>query len=426
MTRHTRFSLRLQISLALLVLAVLFVVAMGVQVRGFEQAVADQALLGEIRSLQTRLDDLLRAGRGYAALAPRDYDSYERDVALTYRAWNEDLNALDGNFASINSSAIAVAGMALSEPLQAMRRTYREFRSGLSKKFGDEIDNPRLEWGAQFIEQHTPELIKQAASLQIAVSDVIEGHLQRARQVTRGAWMAGSLGLLAVALWFWFGVISRLSRVSKACTSVAEGAFGTRAPIETNDELGDLSQAFNQLSSRTRVVLGVLDRLPDGASAAQAFDLLWEESRDHLGHRWQALFDLGPAGTESPLLMHREESGVDFSTAGYRFALTGIAHQAGLGGQDSALLADVRRHTLDQTEGRLLRELSRRNLRTLALVRLRDPKTDRERVLAFAWSAVAAQETGVARFLGGLARFFGRALNQPQVQSLIAQRAGNL
>jgi HAMP domain-containing protein len=419
----TRISLRLQVTIALLALATLFATAMSLQVRSFEQAVSDQALLSEVQTLTARFADIERRGRGYAAVAPRDYESYARDVAVIYSGWQEDLLALDSSMTAVSAGAQRFANHEIDAPLMALTQQYADFRAGLKEKIGDELARPRLEWGAQFIEAQAPGLTAAALALKDSTGSIIAGHLHSARRVSLSTWIGGGLILLGIGLWFWLRVVGRLGRVASACNAVAEGAFGTRAPVDANDELGDLSRAFNQLSSRTRVVLGVLDRLPDGASAQQAFELLWEESREHLGHRWQGLFEVADAGRDSHLLLQREADGVGFSTAGSSFALTAIGHQAGLGQQDSALWSDVRRHTLDQTEGRLLRELSRRELRTLALVRLRDPATGAERLLAFAWADVAAEETGVARFLGGLARFLGRALSQREVPSLIAQLA---
>jgi hypothetical protein len=121
---------------------------------------------------------------------------------------------------------------------------------------------------------------------------------------------------------------------------------------------------------------------------------------------------LDPANHDASLLMQHQADGIDFGGAGTRFSLAAIVRQMGLDKVDTAFWPDVRRHTMDQGEGRLLRELSRRDLRTLALVRIKDHSAQQDRVLAFAWTAAAAEEGGVARFLGSLARFFERALLQ--------------
>lgn len=408
-----RISLRTQITLALLTLALLFVVALSLQNRAFQEAVADQALLAEVRALQTRISDIERRGRGYAAVAPRDYESYDRDLLVIHPQWQQDLRELDRSVASLEAALRTAGNPELHTALAELSAAHRRFRDGLAEKLGDNPDEPRLEWGAEFLGAESPKLLLAAESLSTATVALVAQHLAQTRRLTRYTWLVGGLVLLGTAVWFWARVTRRIGRVADACRAVAEGSFGQRAPVDGDDELGALTRSFNQLSARTRVVLGVLDRLPEGADAAQAFALLWEESREYLGHRWQGLFELNSTSQEGELLLQQEAAGVDFAGAGRRFSLAMILKESGLERRDSALWSDVRRHTLDQAQGRLLRELSRRDLRTLALVRMKGTEGRSDRLLAFAWADAGAEETGVARFLGGLARFLGRTLARP-------------
>jgi HAMP domain-containing protein len=410
-----RIFLRTQITLALLTLALLFVVALSLQNRAFDEAVADQALLAEVRALQTRISDIERRGRGYAAVAPRDYESYNRDLVVIHTQWQQDLRALDRSVADLEAALRVADNPELHARLAELSAAHRRFRDGLAEKLGNDPDEPRLEWGAEFLGAESPKLLQAAESLSTATVDLVAQHLDQTRRLTRYTWLIGGLVLLGTAVWFWIRVTRRIGRVADACREVAEGAFGQRAPVDGDDELGELTHSFNQLSARTRVVLGVLDRLPEGADAAQAFALLWQESREYLGHRWQGLFELSPGSQDGELLLQQEATGVDFAGAGGRFSLAMILKESGLDQRDSALWSDVRRHTLDQVQGRLLRELSRRDLRTLALVRMKGTEGRSDRVLAFAWADAGAEETGIARFLGGLARFLGRTLARPLV-----------
>lgn len=410
-------SLRTQITVALLTLALLFVVALSLQNRAFEIAVNDQAMLAEVRTLTARIADVERRGRGYAAVAPRDYESYNRDVAVIYSQWQQDLKALDQSLAGVELGLARADLGTVRQALTQLGVRYRGFRQGLAEQLGSKQDEPRLEWGAQFIEAQAPALLTAAQALSGATVDMVEDHLGQARRITRYTWIVGALILLGTAVWFWARVTRRIGRVADACRAVAEGSFGQRAPVDGDDELGVLTRSFNQLSARTRVVLGVLDRLPEGADAAQAFALLWEESREYLGHRWQGLFELNSTSQDGELLLQQEAAGIDFAGAGRRYSLSAILRESGLDQRDSALWSDIRRHTLDQGQGRLLRELSRRDLRTLALVRMRSADGRSDRLLAFAWAEAGAEETGVARFLGGLARFLGRTLARPLAAS---------
>ncbi len=414
-------SLRIQAATALGMVVLLFLFALSLQVRGFERAINEQSMLTELSALVARVDDVERRGRGYAAVAPRDYESYYRDVAVIYGDWKADLQTLQANIDALATAVESSDSTAVTGGYAELRRQHEAFRLGLAEKLGPDEQEPQLEWGAQFIEANAPALRAAAVQLEEAAKAMVARHLQGMRWTTRLTWLFGGIGLVLLGWWFWRRVISRIGKVAVACRAVAEGAFGERAEVDADDELGVLATAFNQLSSRTRVVLGVLDRLPDGAGAEDAFDLLWQESRDHLGQSWQGLFEFDAKAGEAQLLLQNEREGVNFGEAGNRFAMRGIVDTLDLAQSGSAFWDDIRRHTLDPSQGRLLRELSRRDLRSLALVALAAPGQP-QRILAFAWPGETV-ESGVARFLGGLGRFLGRILVQPPRTAEVAIRA---
>ncbi|MCA1778368.1 MAG: hypothetical protein LC637_02990, partial [Xanthomonadaceae bacterium] len=173
-----------------------------------------------------------------------------------------------------------------------------------------------------------------------------------------------------------------------------------------NDELSALAKSFNQLSARTRVVLGMVDKIPSGASPEQVFDLLWSESRDHLGHDWQALFDIDPRSREATLAFLNQHESVGFKRDQSAYPIGGILNETAKSSENSWALESIRTHTLDQTESKLLRELSRRGLQRLVLVMLQDDQAPRARLLAFAWSGQSSEHPGISRFLSSLGRFF--------------------
>jgi HAMP domain-containing protein len=404
-----KLSLQAQIFIALIAFGTLFVLVLGANEERFQRALTDQRHLGLAHEVSLRAEDLERRGLAYAAVAPRDYESYGRDVLVFYASLRADLDALKGAVDALvqvrNESAPETA-----TTIDAMRDSHARFVGGLWEKLGDNPEEPRLEWGAEFLGAEAPVLSRAAQETEQAIASMAEQHLAEARSLTRLSWLLGLLTIGGIALWFWRRVTRRISLAAGSCRQVSEGEFGTRIADDSRDELGEFSRAFNGLSSRTRVVLGVLDQLPDGATPEQAFSTLWKESRDYLGHRWQALFDVDAQLRQGQLVALNHYASLDFAEIGQRFALAGIIESMELGTHGAALLKDIRRHTLDQQQGRLLRELSRRNLRTLALVLLRDADGKPHRLLAFAWADADAENAGVARFLGGLSRFLGRLL----------------
>jgi HAMP domain-containing protein len=404
-----KLSLQSQIFLALIAFGALFAAVLGANEELFRRGLTDQRHLGLAHEVTLRAEDLERRGRAYAAVAPRDFEAYGRDVVVFYASLRADLDGLNG---AVNALVQVHEASApdTAKAIDAMRESHARFITGLWEKLGDNRDEPRLEWGAEFLGTEAPELRRAAQETEQAIASMAEQHLAESRNLTRLSWLLGVLAIGGIVVWFWRRVTRRIGLAASSCRQVSEGEFGTRIADTSRDELGEFSRAFNGLSSRTRVVLGVLDRLPDGATPEQAFSTLWSESQEYLGHRWQALFDVDAQLRDGQLLALNHHPSLDFAEAGQRFALAGIIDSMALDTQGAALLPDIRRHTLDQQQGRLLRELSRRDLRTLALVLLRDADGTPHRLLAFAWADADAENAGVARFLGGLSRFLGRLL----------------
>ena len=401
-------SLKWQISLALLLIAGLFVSGLMLNQARFAESLQDQKLLNQAREITQRAVDLERRGRNYKAVAPRTFADYGRDLRVFYGDLQADLERL--------AQAVDALAMLRPQPGDPRREVidrlvgqHAAFSAGLWEKIGENREEPRLEWAAEFLAAESGALREAAESTEAAVAEVARRHLQAAAALTRAAWAFAALALVLVLLWFWLRVTRRIGRAARQCRQVAEGEFGTRILDASDDEIGAFGQGFIALSSRTRVVLGVIDQLPSDATPERAFETLWQESRPYLGHQWQALFALDADEQTGTLRACEQEASVPMGAVGEAYALAGVLAMVSARG-DALLIEDVRRHTLEQSQARLLRALSRSNLRTLALVVLRDEQRRARSLLAFAWPEARAEDAGVARFLAGLARFLTRTL----------------
>lgn len=403
-----RLSLKWQIALALLLIAGLFVSVLGLNQMRFAESLQDQNLLAYAREVTQRAVDLERRGENYKAVAPRTHRDYDRDLKVFYGDLQADLDRLAAAVHAVESERPDTSDPRAAT-IDALVGSHAAFVEGLWAKLGENPAEPRLEWAAEYLAAETQTLRAAAEATEATVSRIAQMHLDDAAALTRASWVLGLLALASVSAWFWLRVTRRIGRAARQCQQVAEGEFGTRIEDASSDEIGAFVHGFNALSSRTRVVLGVLDQLPADASPERAFATLWQEGRPYLGHRWQALFVLDAAGASGTLRSRLQDAAVQNAEVGERYPLAGVLGLVAAKG-DALLVEDVRRHTLDNTQGRLLRELSRADLRTLALVLLRDADDRPHSLLAFAWPEARAEGAGVARFLAGLARFLTRIL----------------
>lgn len=404
-------SLRFQISFALLTLFGLFAAILAVNVGYFQQSLTFERQLSLAQEVNLRADVIHRKAVIYKDVAPRDYPAYNRDVLLFYPLLLQDLGLLDqsvSKLAAIETTASVEAAALSAQLLQ----DHLAFETGLRQQLGD-LDEPRLEWGAEFLAANAPAIGGLANQLEAALSAGVDAQLAKVGAVQLASWIAGAIFVASLLLWFWLRVTRRVAVAADTCRKLADGEFGTEIDDASRDEIGQFSKAFNALSGRTRVVLGVLDRLPPDASADMGFETLWQESQGYLDHSWQGLFELDAGSATARLIHSRTLPGLDIHLVpGQELPIAAMIEAKGFDANLTAFWDDLRRHTLDQNQARLLRELSRRGLRTLALVKIERAANGPERLLAFAWKGSQASDAGVARFLGGLSQFLNRIFNR--------------
>ncbi len=399
-----RLSLQTQVLTALLLIMLIFAGILAINVIRFEQAQEDQQNVLIARAVSMRAADLARRAMLYETEAPRDFASYNRDLKLFYPSLNADLSGLSASIAELDGVQTHL------ENVSGLQELHSSFASGLAEKIGD-VDEPRLEWAAEFLAEQAPPLKAAADSLEQTLQTQATDSLSSARELVKLSWLIGALVLLFTVSWFWLRVTRRIKNAAQSCQKVSEGDFGTTIADKSRDEIGDFAQAFNGLSSRTRVVLGVVDRVEKDATPEQVFQTVWEESHSYLGHQWQGMFALDSTLSIGTLEMASQTSEVQAGSLDTPYALKGIIDALGLSAESrSALWADIRRHTLGSGESKFLRELSLQELRTLAFVVLTDDDNIPSKLLVFAWRDAAAESAGVASFLSGLSGFLGHLL----------------
>lgn len=401
-----KLTLQNQILIALLFLTLIFASIVGLNYFQFEKNQEFQNNLFVTKSVTERSVDLANRAIKYGEVAPRDFPAYNRDVQLFYPNLQNELKELDS---AIDSLSAINANRKEIEKLQSF---YQTFSQGLWEKLGDK-DQPRLEWGADYLAEQAPLLRDHAQSFEKMISASTAKQLNVSKSLSRFSWVTGLIAIFAILFWFWKKVTSRIKNAAESCLKVAKGEFGTRIDDSSKDEIGAFSGAFNSLSARTRVVLGVIDKLPPDPDTSQAFTTIWEESHEYLGHQWQGLFALDDQAQKAKFLTARQHSAGAFQMPSATFKVNDIVKSSELKEKSYAYWPNIRKHTLNIDEAKLLRELSRRGLSSLAMVMLKNDQSTSNRgdlLMVFAWSEENSEQIGVASFLGSLSKFLKKSL----------------
>lgn len=250
---------------------------------------ADLELLSKVKQLNVQAENIKRRANTYAQNAPRDYAPYFRDIVIFYPDFIQDLDAFEKgikdlslatNTLSININSTIYQQIETS--INNLNDNWNTFRNGLSEKLGPDLKEPRLEWGAEYVQQNQSLINNITGELITSIESAINNKLNHNRQLTKNAYIgAVIISLLGIA-WFYFSIVRRINITVKGCQRVAGGDFGYQLPVKSKDELGSLAIAFNHLSARTRFVVTVLSKLNAHETTSDKIAALVNESKGYL------------------------------------------------------------------------------------------------------------------------------------------------
>lgn len=354
-------------------LALLAVVTVGSHLLNnhlYRASVQSQAVLGELRRLETVGEGLVSRGTHYVNNAARDYESYARDVALFKRELVGDIERFDASLQKLAVAVTDAGGDAVKvRSVSELRDAWSAYRSGFAEQLGPDVDEPRLEWGARFVAREQPTI---NARLHALVEQYQESSQIDARNASIGGVTAALVSIL-IALgalaWFYYGVSRRIKSTVEGCQRVAAGDFGFQMPVGSNDELGQLAQAFNSLSSRARMVLSLVDHLQRRSNLEESFGTLASDSAQYIPSDWLAMIEIAESGLDGTVRFAKS-SLEDSELLGQRISLLGLFDHPRVSGAAATAIADLRAHVVNHGESRMARELVRAGYRSALLVPL--------------------------------------------------------
>lgn len=427
-------SLRFQVAAAFALLIALFAGASLATLAAFQRQVDADAVVDIAARLELTASQMHMQAMRYAAHAPRDYPTYYRDVELFYRDLMAQVGLFDAvvdGFMSGDFSAVLDRPAAWLQPAReprldaavaSLETAWQTHRAGLMDALGENTEEPRLEWAAEFnIEHLTP--VEDASG---ALADQLRqwaaaehAHLRRLVVLMLGG--AVVVALLLLVLLQAYG-LAPLRRTLEGVRAAAAGDFAQQIPVRGATEVRDLAGGFNALSARLDLLFQLLERLQRGDDLDDLVGFLSRDFRGLLRFDWIGVVlvttDNATARLEASAMDGAPESG---DKALFRFQGTLL---------EEALAAERPFHVRDMTATaaanpsyELLRDIARRGLADAIFLPVAT-ETPVPAVVAFATREAGRYDAAHLAFLSNIAQLlsasFGRTVRLAERQRLAA------
>ncbi len=277
------------ITMGTLVLLLVFVI-LWFSNRSITQLSADIELSKEMSKMGQLVESMKVQSIQYGENAPRDYESYNRDLKVYFSQLQENLSTIEQlvsqtshSYYNRNTSTnLLIDAMLVEENNQAfaqMEQLHQVFKQGFKEQIGDNPEEPRLEWGNNYILGDDSGLFAQISTTNMNFEKLVNAQRQATINYT---WIAiGLIALLLLLMLIWFNqtIVKRVIRVANACREVALGNYGLKVNDSSQDEIGQLVDDFNQLSGRSKSILTILNQLQTAPSKQHALEVIRVETQ---------------------------------------------------------------------------------------------------------------------------------------------------
>jgi HD-GYP domain-containing protein (c-di-GMP phosphodiesterase class II)/HAMP domain-containing protein len=296
-------SIRFQLAALLLLLFAVFAGASVYALQSAEQRQQEQAVVAVTAHLQLAASLMRQQALNYLSAPARDYPTYYRDVRLyfqdllAHRATLDTHLGPDGDLRHRTGVLHADGNRAVEETA----RQWSRFREGLMDALGEEPDQPRLEWGAQYIIEHGEAVEAATRTLHQALEDIAEAGLAAHQRMIRVSVLAAILIMLGVVYWLHARILRPLEETSSGFRHVAQGDFGHQVPNHGRNEIGLMAQAFNSLSCRLLALFGLIDKVQQAEDPERMLTAIWPELRTLVPLDWAGLIMTSPDGAVAAL-----------------------------------------------------------------------------------------------------------------------------
>ncbi|NOT66082.1 MAG: HD domain-containing protein [Methylotenera sp.] len=414
-------SLRAQIGLAILLIFLMLVGTLGYTSYALNLRQHDYLILNLTGQLRVISLNMTNQARHYVAEAPddnakftRDLGTYWQDLQKQTALYSKIVSALDARVIDADLSGKTSHGKIYctwdEQSRQQMNKTvafWNSFNAELKHKIGDNINEPRLTWAAEYIEQNGAKLEASSERLTNAFQRMMEEKLNAIR-IFQLLTAALSLAIFIIILvMIQKLIISPLNSTLKGFSRISNGDFSHQLPVLGRNEIGKMTSAFNRLTVRLNSMFRLTDRINQGKKLDEMLGFVHEEFQSFVPLDWVGVFYANPDG--SKFTLERQFSQLQLSLK------EGDSFTANLGGLHtlSEYPLTLNFTTSSATQGSLEAALVHNNLRSAVYLPLLS-KANNRAIMVFASADLPYQQEHVD-FISNIAATISHVLEKTVV-----------
>lgn len=168
---------------------------------------------------------------------------------------------------------------------------WRGFRAALEQAAGDwGLESGGARRGALYALTNGPDLERSSLRLATGFQEMMEKKAAAIRLLTEATIGLAAVMALLIAWILRRGLTGPLKEASDGFLRVARGDFSHRIPVAGNDEIGQMSTAFNSLAERLSTIFRISSRASEAHSVGESLLVVSEELGRIVPIHWAGIF----------------------------------------------------------------------------------------------------------------------------------------
>ncbi|MEM9101301.1 MAG: hypothetical protein AAGB12_03190 [Pseudomonadota bacterium] len=227
-------------------------------------------------SFHSKLENIHGSTTHYLKHAARDYQSYYRDLDVYFIPLEQNLESMTKVVASFVNNPLELSFLTktllsmnhfqqddILKGLQSTHDNWQTFILELREKLGEDLNEPRIEWGAQYIQEKSTDLQRHAGLVNQKLSQASKKLTEHTQHLSHLliVWLILFSGLFAV--WFYKKILKplKITDANIQRLTMRHGKENKNHALSEHNEVEKLKSSLEQLTKHYDALLSITSQI---------------------------------------------------------------------------------------------------------------------------------------------------------------------